>query len=68
MAFKTDPSLYAASTVPTMEDWKGLWSVWDLVTRGMIPEAELNESSGLNELVGLQFVHFGPEAELNEAN
>ncbi|KAL2066365.1 hypothetical protein VTL71DRAFT_2436 [Oculimacula yallundae] len=43
MAFKTDPSLYAASTVPTMEDWKGLWSVWDLVTRGMIPEAELNE-------------------------
>ncbi|KAH6718083.1 C-type lectin protein [Leptodontidium sp. MPI-SDFR-AT-0119] len=43
MAFKTDPSLYAASTVPTMEDWKGLWSVWDLVTRGMIPDAELNE-------------------------
>ncbi|CZT00001.1 related to TAD2-tRNA-specific adenosine deaminase 2 [Rhynchosporium graminicola] len=43
MAFKTDPSLYAGSTVPTMEDWKGLWSVWDLVTRGMIPEAELNE-------------------------
>ncbi|KAK2624399.1 hypothetical protein QTJ16_006349 [Diplocarpon rosae] len=43
MAFKTNPSLYAASTVPTLEDWKEIWSVWDLVTRSMIPEAQLNE-------------------------
>ncbi|EKD20037.1 uncharacterized protein L3040_002286 [Drepanopeziza brunnea f. sp. 'multigermtubi'] len=43
MAFKTDPSLYAASTVPTRKDWKGLWTVWDLITQNMIPKTELNE-------------------------
>ena len=43
MAFKTDPSLYAATTVPTFEDWKGLWTVWDIVTRDMIPDEELLE-------------------------
>lgn len=43
MAFKTDPTLYAASTVPTLEDWKGLWDVWDLVTQRMIPPDELNQ-------------------------
>jgi hypothetical protein len=43
MAFKTDPSLYAASTVPTRKDWKGLWTVWDLITQNMIPRTELNE-------------------------
>src|SRR4051794_5159734 len=41
MAFNTDPSVYAAKTVPTLEDWKELWSVWDLVTRGMIPDQGL---------------------------
>lgn len=43
MAFSTDPSIYAATTTPTMEDWKGLWAVWDIVTRGMIPDQELLE-------------------------
>ena len=43
MAFNSDPSVYAATTVPTLDDWKGLWSVWDVVTRDMIPDAELHE-------------------------
>ncbi len=43
MAFNTDPAVYAASTVPTLDDWKGLWEVWDVVTRNMIPNEELTE-------------------------
>jgi len=43
MAFNPDPSVYAEKTVPTFEDWRGLWAVWDLVTRGMIPDEELLE-------------------------
>jgi hypothetical protein len=43
MAFNSDPSVYAADTVPTLEDWNGLWAVWDIVTRGMIPDQELHE-------------------------
>jgi len=43
MTFHTDPSTYAANTVPTLEDWEGLWAVWDRVTQGMIPNEELSE-------------------------
>ncbi|RAL65599.1 hypothetical protein DID88_005271 [Monilinia fructigena] len=43
MAFDTNPKVYASSTAPTFEDWKGLWSVWDTVTRKMIPNEELVE-------------------------
>jgi hypothetical protein len=43
MPFDTDPSVYAASTVPTLEDWKGLWAAWDIVTKAMIPNEELHE-------------------------
>lgn len=43
MPFNIDPSVYAAKTVPTWEDWKGLWTIWDIVTRGMIPDEELLE-------------------------
>lgn len=43
MPFDSDPNVYAASTNPTLGDWKGLWDVWDVVTRGMIPDAELLE-------------------------
>lgn len=43
MAFDSDPSVYAANTVPTLDDWKGLWAVWDVVTRRMIPDEELLE-------------------------
>ena len=41
MAFDSNPSVYAARTVPTLDDWSGLWAVWDVVTRGMIPDEEL---------------------------
>lgn len=41
MAFNSDPRVYAANTVPTLADWQGLWAVWDLVTRRMIPDEEL---------------------------
>ena len=43
MTFNSDPAVYAAKTVPTLDDWKGVWAVWDLVTRGMIPDEELAE-------------------------
>jgi len=43
MPFNTDPAIYAASTYPSLEDWKGLWAVWDVVTRSMIPKEELHE-------------------------
>ncbi len=43
MTFNSKPEVYAATTVPSLDDWKALWSVWDKVTRGMIPEAELLE-------------------------
>jgi hypothetical protein len=41
MAFNANPNVYAASTVPSLEDWRGLWVIWDAVTRGMIPNEEL---------------------------
>ncbi|KAH8596089.1 DUF323 domain protein [Bisporella sp. PMI_857] len=43
MTFNPDPSVYAASTAPTLEEWEGLWAVWDRVTQGMIPNEELAE-------------------------
>jgi hypothetical protein len=43
MTFNTDPAVYAATSVPTLEDWKGLWAIWDVVTQGMIPDEELLE-------------------------
>jgi hypothetical protein len=43
MTFDSNPSVYAASTVPTLDDWTGLWTIWDVVTRGMIPNQELLE-------------------------
>lgn len=41
MAFNPDPKVYASATVPTLEDYQGLWAVWDVVTRQMIPDEEL---------------------------
>ncbi|QSZ34181.1 hypothetical protein DSL72_005770 [Monilinia vaccinii-corymbosi] len=41
--FDTNPKVYASSTAPTFDEWKGLWSVWDTVTRKMIPTEELVE-------------------------
>ena len=42
MDFNTDPIVYAASTIPSFQDWTGLWAVWDVVTRRMIPDEELH--------------------------
>ncbi|KAJ5433330.1 Ergothioneine biosynthesis protein 1 [Penicillium daleae] len=35
------PSQYATHTVPTLEDFQSLWTVWDVVTKTMIPREEL---------------------------
>lgn len=43
MSFDSNPDVYASSTAPNLEDWKDLWSVWDTVTRKMIPNEELVE-------------------------
>jgi hypothetical protein len=34
-------SEYAAHPVPSLNDFHQLWSIWDVVTRKMIPEDEL---------------------------
>lgn len=41
--FLTKPEEYAAHPVPSVEEWKNLWTAWDTVTRQMIPNEELNE-------------------------
>lgn len=41
MPFSLLPAAYASSVLPTLEDWEGLWTSWDTVTRGMIPQEEL---------------------------
>jgi L-histidine Nalpha-methyltransferase / hercynylcysteine S-oxide synthase len=43
MAFTTDPAEYAATTIPSSDDWTNLWKIWDIATRKMIPEADLLE-------------------------
>lgn len=35
------PETYAANVVPTLEEWAGLWELWDKVTLQMIPTEEL---------------------------
>ncbi|KAI9776912.1 MAG: hypothetical protein M1835_005376 [Candelina submexicana] len=35
------PEEYAASSVPSLADWKGLWGKWDTVTLGMISTEDL---------------------------
>lgn len=41
MPFSLIPSAYVSSNLPTLGDWEGLWTSWDTVTRGMIPQEEL---------------------------
>lgn len=41
MPFSLIPSAYASSALPTVQDWEGLWTSWDAVTRSMIPREEL---------------------------
>ncbi|KAI9836651.1 MAG: hypothetical protein M1819_001285 [Sarea resinae] len=40
-SFSLRPEEYAATAVPQLSDWEGLWAVWDTVTRRMLPEEEL---------------------------
>ncbi len=35
--------MYARSVLPSLEDWEGVWTAWDTVTRGMLSNAELLE-------------------------
>ncbi|KAF4979752.1 hypothetical protein FZEAL_4109 [Fusarium zealandicum] len=43
MSFSLIPELYAAGPLPTVQDWEAVWNVWDVVTKGMLPDEELNE-------------------------
>ncbi|KAK5103632.1 hypothetical protein LTS08_003050 [Lithohypha guttulata] len=41
LAFDTRPDLYAPTPVPAVREWQQLWTVWDIVTRSMVPRDEL---------------------------
>lgn len=41
MPFSLDPTIYSASVIPTLDEWKELWKIWDVVTRDMLPDEEL---------------------------
>jgi formylglycine-generating enzyme required for sulfatase activity len=46
MAYKPDflfqsGSGYAANAVPSLDEWRNLWSLWSMVTTEMIPQEEL---------------------------
>ncbi|KAG7115017.1 Ergothioneine biosynthesis protein 1 like [Verticillium longisporum] len=43
MPFSLAPSVYAATPLPTLDQWSTLWSAWDIVTRGMLPNEELHD-------------------------
>ncbi|EXJ55868.1 hypothetical protein A1O7_08799 [Cladophialophora yegresii CBS 114405] len=39
--FPTKPAEFAASPVPSQNDWRQLWAAWDTVTKSMVPRDEL---------------------------
>ena len=39
--FPLTPELYAASPVPSLQEWDSLWAAWDAVTQRMITKEEL---------------------------
>jgi formylglycine-generating enzyme required for sulfatase activity len=39
--YASKPNTYAATAVPTLDEWAGLWELWDKVTLQMIPTDEL---------------------------
>lgn len=41
MPFSLTPALYAAESLPSIQDWEDLWKAWDVVTLGMLPTEEL---------------------------
>ncbi|KAM3503926.1 hypothetical protein MY11210_008535 [Beauveria gryllotalpidicola] len=42
LPFSSLPSQYG-SVVPTLGDWSALWQVWEIVTKGMLPDQALQE-------------------------
>ncbi|KAL6901421.1 C-type lectin protein [Trichoderma evansii] len=43
LPFSRLPEVYAKEALPTWSDWENLWAAWDIVTRKMLPDEELNE-------------------------
>ncbi|KAG6003635.1 Ergothioneine biosynthesis protein 1 [Claviceps maximensis] len=43
LPFSKVPALYAATTLPSLADWRALWYAWDIVTRSMLPRQKLTE-------------------------
>jgi hypothetical protein len=43
-AFPLKPQNYAPAPLPSLEEWKEMWSAWDLVTTKMIPASALMET------------------------
>lgn len=43
MPYILDPTSYASTPLPGMEEWAALWTKWDTVTRNMLPGQELHE-------------------------
>lgn len=41
MQFSSHASIYAETTTPSIGQWNDIWSVWDHVTRQMLPNEEL---------------------------
>jgi L-histidine Nalpha-methyltransferase / hercynylcysteine S-oxide synthase len=39
--FKEKAEEYAPSPIPNISEWENLWTLWDTVTKGMVPEDEL---------------------------
>lgn len=37
----TQPSQYAAQTIPSLSEYQSLWTAWDTVTKSMIPREDL---------------------------
>ncbi|KAI9694075.1 MAG: hypothetical protein M1822_003346 [Bathelium mastoideum] len=40
-SFSVKPDEYAKDPVPSVGDWQNIWSAWDAVTQGMIPQDQL---------------------------
>ncbi|KAF9889559.1 hypothetical protein FE257_007269 [Aspergillus nanangensis] len=41
LEFPTSPSMYAASSIPSMGEFQSLWRSWDIASKAMVPRDEL---------------------------
>lgn len=41
VAFPIHPSEYAPGPVPSWEEWRSIWTAWDIVSKTMVPRDEL---------------------------